>query len=210
MSIEDVVVPLTGHVSPYATTGLAAGTRTPAPTAPDAEQLGYAVRAYVEKVRREGSVWHSEPKIAVLRSLRGKRAWDVFGEAALTAAASHPVHACCRFGYARLLSIKLNEPAPKASPALDALLGKPCDGCRGEIAAERKAARDDVAGRRSRAARPATSTNALVASVAAPRLGAPRSPDGWTRRASRVPSPEEDRAFLAQMRRQEAARQWSR
>ena len=191
------VVPLTGHVSPYRTTE-AASTRTPVPARADAEELGHAVRAYVAKIRTEGSVWSSDPKTAVLRSLRGKRAWGLLGEAALTAAASHPVHACCRFGYARFLAIKLNEPTPKASPALDALLGKPCDRCRGEIAAE-KAAQDVAAGRRSRAARPAAAPRTLTASGdAAPWWGRPR-PD-------RVPTPEEDAAFLAEMARHDAAR----
>jgi hypothetical protein len=192
------VMPLSGHVSPYATTGLAAGTRTPAPTPANAEELGHAVRAYVEKILTEGSVWSSDPKTAVLRQLRRNRAWTLFGEAALTAAASHPVHACCTFGLARLLAIKLNVPAPLASPALDALLGRPCPGCVTEIAAERKAARDVAAGRR-RSSRPAAIPRTLTASGdALPWWGRPR-PD-------RKPTPEEDAAFLAEMARHDAAR----
>jgi hypothetical protein len=150
----------------------------------NSEEIVRAVRSRIDVIRTSGSVWGSTER-AIVHLLAGTEAERLFGRAGLTAAARRSVPACCAFGCGRLLAVKLDEPAPAVSPATAALLGRPCAGCLTEIAAE-KAARDDVAGRRSRAARPATSTSALTASARAPRLDGPCSPDGWTGPAHRV------------------------
>jgi hypothetical protein len=184
-------------------------TRTTERTQADAREVALAVRAYVAMVRTQGSVWSSDPETAVLRRLRGKRAWQLFGESGITAAASRNVPACCTFGYARLLALKLDESAPRVNPATITLLGPPCSSCVSEIAAETEAATptDGAAGRRVRSSRPAASSNVLIASAeSVARRDGPQSPDGWTIRPLRQPSEADDRAFLADMAKQDAAR----
>jgi hypothetical protein len=177
--------------------------RAPQPHEADAVQLARALRQRFERIWLEGTVW-GPGRVGALHGLRGTRAWKLFGEPALTAAATRTVHACCTFGLARLWAARLGEPAPRVSPALITLLGEPCASCVAEIAAE-KAAQDDAVGR-EQPPRPAASTSALIASATDFRAGGPSSPDGWTVKVARQPTEDEDRAFLTQMARQDAAR----
>lgn len=177
------------------------GTRTPAPDPPTALEVARAVRSRIDRPPLGGSVW-GEPRTALLRTLRGTRAFELFGESGITAAASRTVHACCTFGYARLLAVKLDEPVPTVSPATVALLGPPCGTCQREIH-DAVVARNVAAGRpESGAPRPTATTKALTAGAALRRrLDGPWSPDGWARPPDRVPTEVEDRQFLAAMAR---------
>jgi hypothetical protein len=178
--------------------------RTPTPPQGDAADLAHAIRSRIDMILQEGSVW-GDGLTGVLRVLRGTSAWHVFGEAAITAAATKTAPACCAFGFCKLLAVRLHEPPPQVSPALITLLGRPCQACLTEIAAERRPT-NDAAGRRDLAPRPAVSTTALIAGAPPFRAGGPSSPDGWTVRVTRTPTPAEDRAFLRSMFRQDAAR----
>jgi hypothetical protein len=165
-------------------------------TRTNAAQLARSVRSHIDLIRERGSVW-GDTETAVLRIYGGTEAGRLFGRSGLTAAARKTSPVCCRFLFARLLAVELNEPMPTVSPAAVELLGRPCGDC---LAAEHRRPKNDAAGR-PRAARPAASTTALTAGATEWRPGGPSSPSGWEVMPDRVPTPEEDATFLAAMAR---------
>lgn len=169
------------------------------------EDVARTVHSYIDQIRTEGSVWGGTTERAILHLFAGTRAEQLFGHVGLTAAATKTVHACCRFGLTRLLAIVLDEPKPTISPGMVALLGKPCASCLTQIAAEHKAAHDVPTGR-EQPPRPVGASSLTAGGGPTWHPGGPSSPDGWTVRVSRTPTPEEDETFLEQMARQDAER----
>src|SRR5690242_5404373 len=106
-------------------------TRTPPSDPATTENVARAVRSHIDVIRTSGSVWGTTER-AVLHLFTGTQAEQLFGRSSLTAAARKSPPTCCAFGYARLLALTLGESRPTISPAMIALLGRPCARCTAE------------------------------------------------------------------------------